>query len=169
MVTELIFKRLAEFLSKTDKDTAVHIADAPGCDEEIWPFSFHNGGYGFIFSVQTKDEKVVDIQARQIEWVRRNLGLGEFVEPPDYVGEAVEERVEFREDPNALAVLDARCVRCQEEYFEDVTPKIDLVIDGYYAQRIIEEYCPDCGRPLIQRRTLNPPHQYEPERYNENT
>ena len=161
MVTQLILKRLGEFLSKTDRDTVAHLPATRGREQEVWVYSLDNANYSFYISVHTKDEEVLDIQARRMEWIRRHLGFDKYVEPPDYVKEAVDERVEFVEEPNALTFMDQECVKCQEEYVVDVAPKIDLVIDGYYAQRIIEEYCPDCGQALIERDTFNPPRQYE--------
>ncbi|WP_159903654.1 hypothetical protein [Salinirussus salinus] len=168
MVTQLILKRLGEFLSKTDRDTVAHLPATVGREEEVWVYSLDNANYGFFFSVHTKDGKVVDIQARRMEWIRRHLGFDKYVEPPDFVKEAVSDRVEFVEDPNALAILDTECVKCNEEYQVDVTPKIDLLIDGRVGQRMIEEYCPDCGYSLTQRQTFNPPKQYEAEFHNEN-
>ncbi|EMA11564.1 hypothetical protein SAMN05443574_103298 [Haloarcula vallismortis] len=156
----LILKHLAEFLGKTDRDTAAHLSEDDK-DAEVWIFSLHNADYGFIFSVHTEDEKVVDIQARDREWILQHLRFDEYVEPPGFVREAVEERVEFAEDPDALATLEDNCLMCSKEYKVQVTPKIDLLIDGWYAQRVIQEYCPECDRSLTQKKTFNPPRQYE--------
>jgi len=104
-----------------------------------------------------------------MEWIRRHLGFDKYMEPPEFVKEAVGERVEFVEEPNAVTFMNQECEKCREEYLVDVAPKIDLLIDGYYAQRIIEEYCPDCGLPLIERNTFNPPRQYDMEFHNENS
>ena len=161
----MILKELAEFLAEADGDTVAHLNVDSG---EFWVYALPNADYTFHFSVQTQGEDVVDIQARPLDWVLNHVQLFDYVEPPVFVREAVVKRVELVEDPNALATLDERCVMCNEEYSADVTPKIDLLIDECYGQRIIEEYCPECGQSLIQRKTFNPPRQYAAELHNEN-
>jgi hypothetical protein len=157
----LVLKDLGEFLKRADGDNEVAYLER--VDEDLWVYALPNLHYTFHFSVHTSDGEIEKIQARNMEWIKKHAPVFEYVQPPDFVRDAVEERVELVEDPDALAVLKDTCVRCQEEYLVDVTPKTDLLIDGYYAQRMIEEYCPDCGQPLIQRSTFHPPKQYDSE------
>ncbi|WP_336327594.1 hypothetical protein [Halovenus sp. HT40] len=156
----MVLKEFAEFLKRANGDEVAYLQRG---DEDIWVYALPKLKYTFHFSIQSEDGEVKKIQARNLDWIDKHVAVFEYVEPPTVVSDTVEERVELVEDPDALAVLKDTCVRCQEEYLVDVTPKIDLLIDGYYAQRMIEEYCPDCGQPLIQRSTFHPPKQYQEE------
>jgi hypothetical protein len=161
----VLLKDLGEFLKEANGDKAARVERG---DQQLWVYALPNANYTFHFSVRTENGTVKKIQARNMEWVTDHVRLFEYVEPPSVVRNAVDERVELVEDPNALAILNEECVKCQKEHLADVTPKIDLLIDGYYAQRVIEEYCPDCGQPLTQRQTFQPPRQYEAAFHNEN-
>ncbi|WP_256546702.1 hypothetical protein [Halobellus inordinatus] len=152
-------------MKKANGDKVGYLASGA---EDIWVYALPESNYTFHFSVHTKDGRVVKIQAREIEWITDHAADFEYVKPPDFVRDVVKERVEIVVDPNALAILEDNCVRCQKEYLVDVTPKIDLLIDGRYAQRVIKEYCPDCDQPLIQRKTFQPPKQYAAEFHNDN-
>jgi len=153
----MVLKELGEFLKRANGDEVAYLQRG---DEDLYVYALPNSKYTFHFSIQSKSGKVEKIQARNMEWVDKHVAVFEYVEPPGFVRNTVGERVELVEDPDALAVLEDECARCMEEYVVDVTPKVDLLIDGLYAQRIVEEKCPDCGQPLISRHTFQPPKQY---------
>ena len=119
-----------------------------------------DGEHGLIFSVHTNERQVTNIRAREHDWLFDRLDDGDFVDVPQFIRNEIDERVEIVEDPRDIAILDDNCVRCQIDYRADVIPKVDLQIDGLLAQRIIQEYCPECGGHLVNRRTINPPEQY---------
>lgn len=154
----MVLKELGEFLKRANGDDEV--AYLQRGDEDIWVYALPKSKYTFHFSIHSKSGDVEKIQARNMDWIDKHVAVFEYVEPPGFVSDTVSECVELVEDPDALAILDDTCIRCQEEYLVDVTPKIDLLIDGLYAQRIVEEECPDCGQPLISRHTFQPPKQY---------
>jgi hypothetical protein len=147
-------------MQETGKEKAAYIRRQEE-NQEVYFYALENGGYTFHFLVGTENEKVVDIEAKRVQWILDNLDIREYVEPPDFVCNAVDERVEIREDPFACCKLDDECGSCGKNYFEDVTPKMDLLIDGGYMQRFIEEYCPECGETLIERRTFGRPMMYD--------
>ena len=164
-----MFKRFGEFLAKTDRTTALLLPDTADTNGDIWVFSMHtdDGEYGLIFAVHTAEEQVTNIRAREHNWIFRHLDDGDFADAPQFIRGEIDERVEIVEDPRDLAILKDTCARCQIDYLADVVPKVDLQIDGLYAQRIIREYCPECGGPLGNRRTINPPQEYTMEWHTE--
>lgn len=151
-------KEFAEFLNRADGDKVAYMA-VDGV--EFWVYAYPNAGYTLHFAVQTQGCEVVELNSCELDWVMEQSPVFEFVNPPSFVSEEVERRVEVVEDPDAVTQLGKECVRCQEDYLVTVTPKLDLLIDGCYAQRIIEEYCPECGQPLVQRKTYPNPSEYE--------
>lgn len=134
---------------------------------EHYVYAVANGDYTFHFSVQTQDEEVIDIHARKMEWIQKHVVEFEYVMPPTFVRTAVDNRVEIVEDPIAFGILYETCDQCQEEHLADVRPKMDLLVDGKFAQRVTEEYCPECGTPMIDRTTVSQPRLYEWRRFNE--
>jgi len=154
----MIFEKFAEFLSKADGDQVAYL-ETDGID--FWVYALPNNDCTLHFAVQTRDGEVVELNSCELDWVIDQSPVFEFVEPPQFVAEEVENRVGVAEEPDELTQLGKECVRCQKDYLVTVTPKLDLLIDGCYAQRIIEEYCPECGHPLIQRKTYPEPGSYE--------
>jgi len=153
-----MLKELGEFLEKANGEQVAYLESR---DENIWMYALPNSDYTFHFSVHTKDGEVQRIQARRLEYIQCDLPLVDYMEPPGFVRDAVDQRVEIIEDPDALAVLEDECIRCMESYVVTVMPKADLLIDGCYSQRLIQKSCPDCGQPLVQRKTWQPPQSYE--------
>ena len=160
----MTLKELGDFLERENGDEVAYLEHG---DSDVWVYGLQNSKYTFHFSVQTGDDEIEKIQARNTEWIKEHVGSLEYVEPPVFVREAVDSRVEFVEDPHALCPLNYTCDNCGSEYSVDVTPKMDLVVDGYYVQRFIEEYCPECGEPMIERVTFDQPGRYQVDYFRE--
>lgn len=117
-----------------------------------------NAGYEFLLSVTVAADEVTEIEAPNPEQVETPSSAQEpeFLETlPDWVADEVDGRVGFMEDPPEIIPFELDCSQCNyESGFVDITPKIDLRIDGTAVRRVIEEYCPDCGHPSVSEYEL---------------
>lgn len=154
---------MGEFHSETKEGKIAYNPSAPLDERETWVYALRNGGYTFYFSAHRTNGQGMDIVARRPAWIRRFLATHkiEYVdEPPKEVATAVDERVAIAEEPLEVTPLQTQCSGCGAEYLVDVLPKMDLQIDGRMAQRVVEEYCPDCDTAMISKTTYEPNHTY---------
>jgi hypothetical protein len=134
------------------KEKVATFEPASGYPDKQWIFTLENEGFLFNLSVHDREgSDRLDIRSRGLRWIGHEVYNREMTlrEPCERVLNAVDERVGFCEDGLDIDEIFVACTGCDATFEIGVMPKMDLVIDGYPAQRYFQEYCPECGEEIV--------------------
>jgi hypothetical protein len=140
------------------KENVATFEPTPDYPDKQWIFTLQNEGFIFHLSVHDReDSDRLDMRSRGLQWIGSEVYNREMVlkKPCERVLNALDERVEFREDGLDIDEIFIGCKGCDSVFDVTLMPKMDMVIDGCAAERYFLEYCPECGEEIVDVKTYS--------------